>query len=177
MLIWLGFALMSKKFGYAYSVCCMGVSVCVLAVAFTDLENGFIPDRYNVVIAVFGIAACVYGVFAETYIGWVARLAGLGFSVLFYGGAYVISKWGFKREGIGFGDVKFMAACGLFLGIKATFFATIIATVSASAVLITLAVKNRETKKEYPFAPFLGAGILIAAFIGEIVVNAYLALF
>jgi len=177
MLLWLGFALLAKRFGYVYSICCMGVSLCVVAVAFTDYENGYIPDRYNVVIAAFGAFLCVYGIFAETYVSWRSRLLGLAFSVLFYGGAYAVSKWIFKREGIGFGDVKFMAACGLFLGIKAAFVATLAATITASAVLVTLSVRRGEKKKEYPFAPFLGAGVIIAAFLGEIAANAYLALF
>lgn len=175
--MWLGFALLSKKFGYLYSVSCMGVSLMVVAVAFTDYENGYIPDRYNIVIAAFGAFACVYGIFFGGYVSWLSRLLGLAFSVVFYGGAYAVSKWGFRREGIGFGDVKFMAACGLFLGIKATFFATVVATVSASIVLTVLALKSGESKKEYPFAPFLGAGVIAAAFVGEMAVNAYLGLF
>lgn len=177
MILWLLYALFAKTYGYKYSLCCMVFTFCVVTVAFIDLENGYIPDRFSVIIALLGAGACIYGIFAKTYISWQSRLLGLLFSVIFYGGAYSISKWVLKKEGLGFGDVKLMAACGLFLGIKSVFFATLIASVAASAILVPLSIKNKEKDREYPFAPFLGVGVILAAFLGEIAINAYLRLF
>ena len=178
-LVFLGFALLSPVIGFAYSVFCMAFSVPVIAVAFIDFETGYIPDSLNVTILVIGALACVYSAVFGGYVGWISRLAGLGFCLVFFGGAYFISKWILKREGLGFGDVKFTAACGLFLGIKSAFFATLVSTILASVILVIIQAKNKseEKQKEYPFAPFLAFGILVAAFVGEIVVNSYLALF
>ena len=178
-LVFLGFALLSPVIGFAYSVFCMAFSVPVIAVAFIDFETGYIPDSLNVTILVIGALACVYSAVFGGYVGWISRLVGLGFCLVFFGGAYFISKLILKREGLGFGDVKFTAACGLFLGIKSAFFATLVSTILASVILVIIQAKNKseEKQKEYPFAPFLAFGILVAAFVGEIVVNSYLALF
>ena len=177
--VFLGFALLSPITGVAYSIFCMAFSVPVIAVAFIDFQTGYIPDSLNVTILVVAVVACIYSAVGGGYVGWVSRLTGAGFCLVFFGGAYFISKWILKREGLGFGDVKFTAACGLFLGIKAAFFATLVSSVFASVILIIIQAKNKEEdkRKEYPFAPFLAVGILAAAYIGEIVVNAYLALF
>lgn len=177
--VFLGFALLSPITGIAYSVFCMAFSVPVIAVAFIDFETGFIPDSLNVTIFIVAALACVYSAVFGGYVSWLSRLVGLGFCLVFFGGAYFVSKWILKREGLGFGDVKFTAACGLFLGIKAAFFATLLSTTLASVILIIVQAKNKSEEKgrEYPFAPFLAFGILVAAFVGEIAVNAYLALF
>lgn len=176
--LWLGLAFLSKRTGYAYVILAMLFTVCCVVIAFIDFEHKYIPDRFNIIILLIGVAAC----FSDTYVSVKSRLIGMGFSAVFFGGTYFISKYGFKREGLGFGDVKFMTVVGLFLGIKADFFAVLISTVVAAVVLGVISYKERKNdgnkeSKEYPFAPFLGAASIIAAYIGEIVANAYLSIF
>jgi len=53
----------------------------------------------------------------------------------------------------------------------------LISSIVASVVLLILQkVSKGEKGKEYPFAPFLVLGFLVAIFLGDIVVNAYSAL-
>lgn len=172
--LWLAFALLQPRFGYVYSICAMLASTALICACFIDLKHYFIPDSINVFIAVIGVIAC----FLDTNVSYVSRLLGLGFSIIFYGGFYLFYKLVFKREGLGFGDVKLMSACGLCFGLKNVFFGTLAASVAGAIILSLISViAKKERLNEYPFAPFLGIGMIISAFLGEFLVNAYLSLF
>lgn len=172
--LWLLFAYLSRYFGYAYSVSGMLVSTALLVGAFIDGKHGYIPDSISVFIAVIGAIACFWD---KTYVDWKSRLIGLGFSVVLFGGFYLIAKLVLKKEGLGLGDVKLMAACGLALGIKNIFFATLIASVTASVILGIRAARKKERGMEYPFAPYLALGCIVALLVGEWVIRVYLSLF
>ncbi len=172
--IWLLFAILQPHFGYAYSIIAMFASTALICSALIDLKHLFIPDSLNVFIAVLGVIAC----FLDSEISYTSRLFGLLFGAVFYGGFYFIYKLIFKREGLGFGDVKLMSACGLCFGLKNVFFGTLVASVFGAIILGLISfITKKERLNEYPFAPFLAVGMLVSAFLGEFAVNAYLSLF
>lgn len=172
--LWCAFAYLSKYFGYTYSIVSALAATALLTAAFIDFRHGYIPDGISVFLAVIGAIACF---FDKTYVVWSQRLLGLGFTLVFFGGFYLAARFLFKKEALGLGDVKLMIAAGLVLGIKSAFFATLVASVVASVVLGIRAAKKNEKGVEYPFAPFLAAGCIIALFIGTYLVDAYLAIF
>ncbi len=173
-LLWLAFALLAPRTGYVYACAGMLFSSAAVCVGLIDLEHGIIFDRFNLFILLVGIAAC----FFDSYIGWKSRLYGAAFCLFFFGGTYLIARFLLKKEAMGLGDVKFMAAAGLVLGLKASFFATLAGCVSGAVVLLCVsAVRKADKGTEYPFAPFLAAGCILAALAGEILVNLYLSLF
>ena len=173
-LLWLAFALFVNYFGYVYSVAGMLVSTALLVAAFIDGKHGYIPDSISIFIAVIGAIACFSD---KTYVDWKSRLIGLAFALVFFGGAYLIARFVLKKEGMGLGDVKLMVACGLALGVKNIFFATLVSSVAASIVLGVRAARKKEKGTEYPFAPFLAVGCIVALFVGEYLIGAYLSLF
>jgi leader peptidase (prepilin peptidase)/N-methyltransferase len=78
------------------------------------------------------------------------------------------------REAMGFGDVKFIAAIGAFLGWKAVFFTVLAAsTLGAVIGLATIAVGRRDWSAKIPFGPYLALGALIWLFAGPQIVAWY----
>ena len=80
------------------------------------------------------------------------------------------------REAMGYGDVKFMAAIGAFLGMKAVLFTVMSAsTIGAVVGVVTMLAGRREWSAKIPFGPYLALGALGWLFAGPELVHWYLA--
>ena len=78
------------------------------------------------------------------------------------------------REAMGFGDVKFLACIGAFLGWKAVLFTIVAASVFGSIVGIALALLGRrEASGRIPFGPYLALGAVIWIFVGPSLLEWY----
>jgi len=77
---------------------------------------------------------------------------------------------------MGFGDVKYMACVGAFLGWKAVLF-TVVAASSIGAIVgvFTLLLGKREWSAKLPFGPYLSLGAMIWLFWGPLLVARYWA--
>ncbi len=85
------------------------------------------------------------------------------------------SEYVFPREAMGFGDVKFIACIGAFLGWKAVFFTVASASMLGSVVgLAALALGPRARSAKLPFGPYLALGALLWLFAGPAIVGWYL---
>lgn len=117
----------------------------------TDLTKRIVPNWLCLGIA----GVCIIGFTPVKLLGILIALPFL-LAAVFFGG-------------MGGGDIKLMAACGLVLGLPKGLLA---AMAGLSLLLIYVAiyrivcrVQRREAKKAFPLAPFLSAGCLLAYFI------------
>ena len=96
--------------------------------------------------------------------------AGIGF-VLFLG-AFYLSKWLLKKEGLGFGDVRLMFFLGMVVGIDGLFLMIILACFIAAVVGgILIVIKGKS--EAFPFGPFLCGSALIMMLFGEQILEMY----
>jgi leader peptidase (prepilin peptidase)/N-methyltransferase len=99
-------------------------------------------------------------------------LAGGGFLLI----VAMVAPLVFKKEAMGAGDVKLAAFAGLYLGgyvLLALFLSFLIGSIVSIALIVMQKTGKRD---EIPFAPFIGAGSIIAVFFGPQVWAAYLGM-
>jgi leader peptidase (prepilin peptidase)/N-methyltransferase len=70
------------------------------------------------------------------------------------------------REAMGYGDVKFMAAIGAFLGWKAVLFSLTLSSVIGSFVGVSLIILGkREWSSKLPYGPYIALAALMWLFL------------
>lgn len=68
----------------------------------------------------------------------------------------IAGKWAFRKEAMGFGDVKLMGFLGAFLGLQSSLLAIVLASFIGSVIGIGVRIVTRSSY--IPFGPFLCAG-------------------
>jgi leader peptidase (prepilin peptidase)/N-methyltransferase len=149
---------------------------------FVDFEHMIIPDR----VTLGGIAAgLVLSVAVPALHGQTEILpsllrsaigAAVGWGLLW--GVATLGTLAFKKEAMGFGDVKLLGAIGAFLGWQSILFTILVSSLAGSVIGITLVVmKKREMQGRIPFGPYLALAALIWVYWGPTLWQAYLTLF
>ena len=145
---------------------CLVVSAC-LALSVIDARTHEIPVGINIFIAICGIARLVL-----RYQDWLEYVLGAVSVSLLLLIIFLVSQ----GRAIGGGDIKLMAAAGLFLGLKLTIVAFLLGCLYGSVIHIA---RMKISKKDHVLAmgPYLSAGIVSAMWFGNIIVEWYLSLF
>ena len=149
------------------------LSLVFIAIFFIDLEFTIIPDIFTLPGVIIGFSLSF---FPGGFVNWNQSLIGLlvgGASFFLVG---MLGEFLFKKEALGFGDVKFAAMLGAFLGWQNLILVLVLASFLGSVVGIAMIYfSGKKGKSSYiPFGPFLVVGALIAVYFGNIIIKAYL---
>ena len=122
------------------------IIIVALMIAICDIKYLIIPDQFTIALAVLGLAVSIYDIirgYGILHVTWWSPLAGaaMGAAVMLL--IDLIGKLIYKKEGMGFGDVKLFAAVGMITGFPGTILAFIISLISATICFCVIMVVSR----------------------------------
>jgi leader peptidase (prepilin peptidase)/N-methyltransferase len=135
--------------------------LCLLcgALALIDMRHGIIPNWLNLTVAGLGLTKAI--IVGGSLGGLEAACEGVAIGATFW----LLRRLYFglrKIQGLGLGDVKFLAAAGLWIGITGLPMLLLIAATAALAAAgcMQLAGQNMTRRTSLSFGPFLTLGLL-----------------
>jgi leader peptidase (prepilin peptidase) / N-methyltransferase len=138
--------------------------LCLLCaiLAWIDIRDGIIPDWLNLTIAGLGLVKIMLT--GDLSAGLEAIGEGLAVGGLFW----LLRRLYFSLRGIqglGLGDVKFLAAAGIWVGVAGIAPVLLIATIAALACAGAVRLSGRAltAQTSLSFGPFLAAGLLLTS--------------
>ncbi len=145
----------------------------VIVASFIDLDHRIIPDSVNLFLGITGFLF----LFTGFTVNWKQGLLGalIGGGVLLLLGYFAL--WFLRKEGMGGGDIKLLAACGLYLGMGKTIMALILSAYIALIIILVLFIAKRYQKDQYiPYGPFISAGVITVVLFYQDILNIYVEL-
>ncbi len=152
-----------KGFQITSILFCACASV-LLVIGIIDGKTYEIPAGCNIFLGVLGIIRLLLDLQ-----GWYHYV--IGFCTV--SGLFLVVYLVTRGEGMGGGDIKLMAAAGLFLGWKESLLALMIGSVLGAVLHVTLMVFCKKGR-ELAFGPYLSVGIFLAMLYGDRIIAWYL---
>jgi leader peptidase (prepilin peptidase)/N-methyltransferase len=138
--------------------------LCVLSavLAWIDIRHGIIPDWLNLAIAGLGLLKIILT--GDP----LAAIEALGEGAAIGGAFWLLRRLYFSFrgvQGLGLGDVKFLAAAGIWVGVTGIPPVLLIATMTALACAGAMQLSGRAltAQTSLSFGPFLAAGLLLTS--------------
>lgn len=132
----------------------------LILATFVDMEHMIIPDRVSIggMLAGLVFSGLFPALHGETHV-----LSGLGASVIGLvvgaGSLWLVSvlgKMAFRKDAMGFGDVKLLGAIGAFMGWQGGLFTIMLSSLAGSLVgLLFILSGRREWQSRIPYGPYL----------------------
>lgn len=143
----------------------------LIALAFIDLDKQLLPDSITLVLLWLGLGFALFDVFVDLRTSVIGAMAGyLSLWVVYW-----VFKLLAKKEGMGFGDFKLLAALGAWLGWQQLPVVIITSSlVGAVSGIIYLSSKGKGRATPIPFGPFLAMAGWTSLLWGDEIVRIYL---
>ncbi len=168
------YAILYRQFGWSLEGALYALFVSLLVVlTCIDWEYMLLPTpiiTFGLILGLIlrGLQAAYYQDSAFLWAPLVGATLGFGiFALLFY-----LGKALYKKECLGFGDVRLMALIGLYVSIDLLFFTLLLASLLA-AIYGSIQLWKNKKSEAYPFAPFINGAALIAIFYGYAILDWY----
>jgi leader peptidase (prepilin peptidase)/N-methyltransferase len=140
----------------------------LIIISFIDAQTMLIPNILLISMQIFVLVVQII----FPHINGQNALAGM---LVGGGSLYVVRIAGqfiYKKESMGFGDIKFTAVAGFFLGWENILLAVYLGFLSAVAVaLLSKMIINKKLTGKIALAPYLSSGIIITIFSGKFLIE------
>lgn len=148
------------RFGFSSEFWALLLSTPILvALAFIDIEHRRLPDLLTFSFAFIGFVYRVTnGMLIDSLIGLMGGLL-TGIAI------YLVSKWAYGREALGFGDVKFLGSVGIWVGLTSVFIIIFLGALLGVLFSVWAVFKSKSLRIEVPFGPFLISAFYLTIFL------------
>ena len=165
-----GFAAWHYGFGLAGFAALLLVWALV-ALTFIDFDTQLLPDDITLPLLWLGLLFNSADAFTDLKSAVIGAVAGY----LALWSVYWMFKLIMKKEGMGYGDFKLLAAIGAWFGwIMLPLVILLSSLVGAIVGVVLMVAAKRGRNVPMPFGPYLAGGALVALFWGEAIMRAYL---
>jgi len=160
------------KFGVQYSTLFLMVFTWTLIVlSLIDIDHQLLPDILTLPLLWAGLLINSFSYFTTLH----AAVFGAAFGYLSLWSVYWLFKILTKKEGMGFGDFKLLAALGAWMGWQSLPVIIILSSIVGAVVgSIMLLSSKSDRNSKIPFGPYLAMAGWISFFWGESIRQAYL---
>lgn len=143
----------------------------LVALTMIDYDTQYLPDDITLPLMWAGIVIAMFGIFTDLRSSVLGAVC--GYMVLWL--VFQVFKLVTKKEGMGFGDFKLLAALGAWLGWELLPQIILLSSVVGAVVGITLLVSGKTSRQQtIPFGPYLATAGWIALMWGQEINTLYL---
>lgn len=133
--------------GYDIYFCILSLILfdCLL-IAIADIKYQIIPDQFTIILGILAILLSVYDIargYNILHSAWWSPLAGAGIGAASMMLVDFLGMIVYKREGMGFGDVKLFLAGGILTGFPGTITAFVIAVLTATIFFVAIIIISK----------------------------------
>lgn len=152
----------------------MGLGTGLLILSVIDLDHRILPDRLTLLLIWTGLLLSVFDLFVDSHSSILGASFGYGLLWMIHAFFRLLTK----KEGMGRGDFKLLAALGAWVGASHIPLIILISSVAGSVVGIGLILLGRRRREDpIPFGPFLALAGWIALLAGEQINALYLSFY
>jgi len=144
----------------------------LIALTLIDLKKKLLPDSITLPLLWAGILLSFFDIFTDLKSSVIGAMAGY----LILWSVYQLFKLLTKKEGMGFGDFKLLAALGAWIGFsylpQIILLSSVVGSIVGISMLLIGKIKQQQT---IPFGPYLALAGWIALLWGETINTTYLS--
>lgn len=144
----------------------------LIALTAIDFDTQYLPDRLVFPLGILGLSFNSFGLFVSP----IAAIWGavLGFCLLW--GITVFWALVFKKQGMGHGDFKLLAAIGAWLGVGMLPLMILLSSLLGAIIGGILFLRHGESRP-FAFGPYIAMAGIVALFWGEPIISWYLSFY
>lgn len=164
--------LIAYQFGYTYTTLFAWIfTLALITLTFIDYDTQLLPDDITLPLLWIGLLFNLNGGFTDLKSAVIGAI--IGYLILW--SIYWLFKIATKKEGMGYGDFKLLAAIGAWFGWQLIPAVILLSSVLGAAIGIALITfKGKSGQTAIPFGPFLALGGIAALFFGQQLASFYL---